>query len=123
MSIFDFFRRKKIKKPRYEIKAVLKERPPLERVVESVQIIVPERPPDVRDKVLRFLSAIESAFKVRERDGEVKFEIKGDYLEIYRMVGEKREVRYQRWGSRKAVLHCDSREYENLKTLGLIKEK
>ncbi|MGQ9706943.1 MAG: hypothetical protein ACUVWP_08120 [bacterium] len=123
MGLFELFKRNKKKKPRYEIKATLEERPPLEPVIESVQIIFPNGPPEVRDKVLKFLSGLESAFKVRERDVEVIFEIKGDYLEIYRMVGENREIRYQRWGSERAILHCDSREYENLKILGLIKER
>jgi len=123
MGIFDFFKRKKRKNLKYKISATLDERPPLEPVFESVQIVVPQKPHEVRDKVLSFLSALESAFKVRERGGEVIFEIKGDYIEIYRMVGEKREIRYQRWGSSRAVLHCDALEYNNLKILGLIKEK
>lgn len=110
------------KMPEIDIKASLKVRPPLGKIVQHIHVPIPEKPREVKQKVLKFLSAIESAFKVRERDGEVQFRIDGDYIEIFRMVGSEKELRYQRWGNKKAVLHCDDREYENLKALGLIRE-
>lgn len=105
-----------------EIKAELEERPPLGPVVEEIHVIVPKRPRNERKQTLKFLEGLETAYAVRAKDGEVRFEVvKGD-IRIYRTLDDgTEEMRYYRKGKERAIIFCDERELDNFRILGLIK--
>jgi glycerophosphoryl diester phosphodiesterase len=108
---------------KYEIRDELDERPSMGPVVEEVHVIIPDKPDELREKTLEFLEGIELAYGVRVRDGELKIETKKDEVFIYReLEKKKREIRYYRKGKERAIIFCDSREYENLRKLGLVRD-
>lgn len=105
-----------------EIKAELEERPEMGPVVEEVHVIIPKRPEEDRQRTLKFLEGIEMAYAVRANDGEVQLEVKGDEMKVYReLEGGKIEMRYYRKGKDGAIIFCDERELENLRSMGLVK--
>jgi hypothetical protein len=118
------FRKKKEKPVKVKIEPTLTERPKMTKVLQAVDVIVPQYPKKARQKALDFLAAVEGAYLLRAKDeAEVVAHREQGGLVVERLLGKgERELRYRRHNRERATIYCDARELENLTALGLIKQ-
>lgn len=104
-----------------EIRAELEERPPLGPVVAVVHVKAPLYPPKERKATKEFIRALLAAYRVRAAT-EPDLEVVEDEERaiVTRRTADGTEIRFQKVSASKAFIHCDERELENLRALGLL---